>query len=92
MYKRVGRRGAEVEWVVAKTKTKKQDDTIVEFREAMISTCNCKRLIFHYKAWIDVCEQYEQYQVPTAKLEPAIGSILPVLDLQSWKKALWRSR
>ena len=30
--------------------------------------------------------------VPTAKLEPSIGAISPVMDLHDRKKALWRSR
>ena len=41
-------------WVggVAKAiKTKKQDDTLVEFRVAMMSTCTQKKLIFYYEAW-----------------------------------------
>ena len=36
--------------VVAKGKTKKQDDTVVEFRVAMTYTCTHKGLIFHYRA------------------------------------------
>ena len=38
---------------IAKAKTKKQDDTIVEFRVAVTSTCmypQIKGPIFHYKA------------------------------------------
>ena len=31
-------------------------------------------------------QQWEPYQVPTAKLEISIGAILPVLDLQGWQK------
>ena len=38
-----------VRWVVAKAKTKKQDDTMVEFRVAMTSTCTHKEPTFHYK-------------------------------------------
>ena len=34
---------------MAKAKTKKQDDTSVEFRVAMTSTCTHKGPIFHYK-------------------------------------------
>ena len=37
-------------WVVAKAKTKKQDDTVVELRVTMMSTCTHKGPIFHYKA------------------------------------------
>ena len=44
-----------VEWMVAKAKTKKQDDTVLEFRVAMMSTCTHKGPIFLYKTWIDVC-------------------------------------
>ena len=39
-----------VGWVVAKAKTKKQGDTMVEFRVAMMSTCTHKVPKFHYKA------------------------------------------
>ena len=49
-YKGAGRRGLGVGWVVAKAKTKKQGDTMVEFRVSMMSTCTHKGLIFHYKA------------------------------------------
>ena len=42
-------------WVVAKAKTKKQDDTTVEFRLAMMSTYMHKGPVFHYKAQTDVC-------------------------------------
>ena len=28
---------------------------------------------------------------PTAKLEPYIGAISPVMDLHGWQKALWKS-
>ena len=35
MYKEVGVKGAGVGWVVAKAKTKKQDNTMVEFRGAI---------------------------------------------------------
>ena len=40
----------EVGWVVANAKAKKQDDTMVEFRVAVTSTCTHKGPIFHYKA------------------------------------------
>ena len=40
---------------MGKVKTKKQDDTIGEFRVAMMSICTRKRIIFHYKAWTDMC-------------------------------------
>ena len=33
-----------------------------------------------------MCWQWEQYQVPTAKLEPSIGTISPVMGLYGWKK------
>ena len=46
----VGGRGVGVGWVVAKAKTKKQDDTLVEFRVGMTSTFTHKGPIFHYKA------------------------------------------
>ena len=65
--------------MVAKAKTKKQDDTMVEFRVAMMSTCTHKGPTFHYKAKADVCYQWERYQVPTAKLESSIGAISPVV-------------
>ena len=42
-----GWEGMGVGWVVAKLKTKKQDDTLVDFRVAMISTCTHKGPMFH---------------------------------------------
>ena len=92
VYKGMGRRDAGVGCGVEKAKTKKQDDTVVKFRVVMTSTCTHKGPIFHYKAYTDVCGQWEQYQVPTAKFEPSIGTISPVVDLHGQKKALWRSR
>ena len=81
-----------VGWVVEKAKTKMQDDMTVEFRMEMMSTCTHKGPIFHLKAQRDMCCLWEQYQVPTAKLEPSIGTISPVVHLHGRKKALWRSR
>ena len=46
----MGGRGVGVGWVVAKAKTKKQDDTMVEFRVAMMSIYTHSGAIFHYKA------------------------------------------
>ena len=46
----VSGRDVGVVWVVAKAKTKKQDDTLVEFRVGMMSTFTHKGPIFHYKA------------------------------------------
>ena len=46
----VGETGVGVGCVVAKPKIKKQDDTMVEFRVAMLSTYTHKWPIFHYKA------------------------------------------
>ena len=40
---------------MAKAKTKKQDDTLVEFREAMTSTCTHKGPIFHALLGLDRC-------------------------------------
>ena len=37
-------------WVVERAKTKKQDDTVVEFRMAVISTYTHRGSIVHYKA------------------------------------------
>ena len=34
-----------------------------------------------------MCSQWEPYQVPTANLEPSIGTISPVVDLQGQQKA-----
>ena len=55
VYKGVGGRDTRVRWVVAKAKIKKQDDTVVQFRVSMMSTCTHKGPIFHYKAYTDVC-------------------------------------
>ena len=38
--------GGVQRWVVRKAKTKKQDDTMVEFRVAMMSTCTHKGPVF----------------------------------------------
>ena len=78
--------------MVANAKTTKQDDTMVEFRVIMMSTCTHKGPTFHYKAQTDMCLLWEQYQVPTAKLEHCISTISPVMDLHGWNKALWKSR
>ena len=43
VYKGVGERGTGVGWVVAKAKTEKQYNTMVEFRVAMTSTCTHQR-------------------------------------------------
>ena len=51
----MSRRGAGVEYIIAKAETNKQDDTLVEFRVAMTSTCMHKEPIYHYKAKTDVC-------------------------------------
>ena len=42
VYKEVGGIGTGMGWVVAKACTKKDDDTIVEFRVAMMCTCTHK--------------------------------------------------
>ena len=50
VYKKgVGGKGVGVEWVVAMAKTKKQDDTMVDFRVAMTSTYTHRGPLFHYK-------------------------------------------
>ena len=46
----MGGRSAGMGWVVEKAKTRKQDDTMVEFRVAMMPTYTHKGPIFHYKA------------------------------------------
>ena len=45
----MGRRGMGVGRVVAKAKTKKQDDIMVEFRVVMMPTYTQKGPIFHYR-------------------------------------------
>ena len=42
---------------------------MAEFRLAIMSTCTHNGPVFHYKAYMDVYWQWEQYQVATAKLE-----------------------
>ena len=42
--------GCGAGWVVAKAKAKRQDDTMVGFSVAMISTYTHKGPIFHYEA------------------------------------------
>ena len=46
----VGEVRGGVGWMLAKAKTKKQDDTLVELRVVMTSACTHKRPIFYYKA------------------------------------------
>ena len=53
VYIRGGQEGCGVGWVVAKAKTKKQDNIMVEFRVA--TTYTLKRPIFHYKAYRQTC-------------------------------------
>ena len=52
--KGVGKRGAEVGWVVAKTNTKKQDDTNSRAYSGYYIHMYSKGPILHYKAWSDV--------------------------------------
>ena len=40
----------------------------------------------------DMYWQWEQYQVSTVDLEPAIDTIPPVMNLHDQQKALWKSR
>ena len=43
--------------------------------------------MFHYKAQIDGDpQQWEPYQVPTAKMELPNGAISPVMGLHGWQK------
>ena len=75
-------------WVVTKAKKEKQDDTMVEFRVAMTSTCPHKAPIFHYKAYRQTCaDSGSDTRSPcTAKMEPSVGAISPAMDLHGWKK------
>ena len=75
-----------------KLKQRNMMTQIVEFRVAIMSICTHKGPIFHYKAYTDVHWQWEPYMVPTAKLEPSIGTISPVMDLHGQQKAFWKSR
>ena len=65
---------------------RQEDNTNKVFRVIMRSTCTHKQPIFHYKTQTDVCGQWEAYQVSTAKFEPSIGAISPVVDLHGQKK------
>ena len=65
---------------------------IVEFRVTMTCICTHKRPILYYKAWTDMNQQWESYQFLTAKLEPSLGAISPVVDLHDRQKAIWKSR
>ena len=48
--KGVGGRVVGVGWMVAMAKTKKQDNTMVEFRMALMLMCTHKGPILYYKA------------------------------------------
>ena len=50
IYNGVDGRGTGMEWVMAKGTSKKRNDTLVEFRVTMTSTCTHKGPIFYYKA------------------------------------------
>ena len=84
-------KGMGLGWVVAKTKTWKQDNTNSRvYNGSVTSTCTHNGPIFHYKPK-QMCTDsgWKQCQVFTAKLEPFIGTILlAVVNLQ---KALWKS-
>ena len=54
---------------------------------ATMCTCTHKGPIFHYKAYTDMHWQWEQYQVPTAKLESSFGTISPVMNLHGRQKS-----
>ena len=47
----------------------------VGFRVAVMYTCTQKGPIFHYKDQTDMEQQWEPYDIPTAKLEPLIGAM-----------------
>ena len=59
---------------------------MAEFKVAMMSTCTHNGTIIHHKTYMDVYKQWKQYQVFTAKLEPAIGTILSFMILYGQQK------
>ena len=60
---------------------------IAEFRMTMTFTCTT---IGQYSTTRP--KQWKPYQFPTAKLEPTIGVISPVVELHGQQEALWESR
>ena len=66
-----------------------------EFRVAMMSTCCYPRA-----QWANISLQGLERRIltmgavlgPSSDLELAIGTISPIMSLQGWQKALWKSR
>ena len=84
-----------------KAKTKKQDDTLVEFRVAMMSMCTHKSQYsttgpgqMCADSGNDISSPLPNgvISAPHCQMELFIGTISPVVDLHGRKKALWRSR
>ena len=48
--------------------------------------------VFYHNAQMDIYWQWQQYPIPIVNLEPSICTILPVVNLNSWQKVLWKSR
>ena len=67
---------------------------MVEFRVDMTSTwANIyEGPIFYYKAKQTCTDSGSHIWSSTAKSEPSIGAISPVVDLYGRQKALWKSR
>ena len=80
-------------WMVSKAKTKKQDDTMVEFRVAMYDIhMHPQRTNIPLQGLDKRVLTVGAISRPIAKLEPSIGAISPVVELHGQKKDLWRSR
>ena len=83
-------KGIGVGWVVVNAKWKSV--TNGRFRVPVMSTCRHNGLIIHYKAETNVYQQWKQYQVSTANLEPTNGTISPTVNLHGQQKVPWKSR
>ena len=66
-----------VEWFVAKSKSKKQDDTIVEFRVTMISTFTHKRPLFYYRPKWTCADSGSDIRSPLPNWSPQLTPFHP---------------
>ena len=74
----MGGKGVRVGWVVAKVKTKMQDNTNIRVWSGYD--------VHMYLQWANIPLKGLDRHVLTVK--PSIGIILPVMNLHDWQKAL----
>ena len=72
-------------------KQRSKTTRVAGFRVAMMSIYTHNGPTIHYKAWTDMCWQWEQYQVPTTNVKPSICTISPVANLHGQQKELWKT-